>query len=44
MQKIKIIKKKIANVLKKCTTYIIIKKSRKTNEQNLIAIETSKQF
>ena len=42
MRKVKIIKEKVASVLKKCTTYITIKKSRKTSEKNLIAIETSR--
>ena len=31
-------------MLKKCTICIIIKKSRRTNEKNSIAIETSRQF
>ena len=44
MRKVKVITKEIANVLKKCTTCIIIKKSRKTSEKNSIAIETSRQF
>ena len=44
MRKVKIIKKEVVSVLKKCTTCITIKKSRKTSEKNSIAIETSKQF
>ena len=44
MRKIKVIKKEVASVLKKCTTCIIIKKSRRTNEKNSIAIKTSRQF
>ena len=44
MRKVKVIKEEVANVLKKCIICIIIKKSRKTSEKNLIAIETSKQL
>ena len=44
MRKIKVIKEEIVNVLKKCTIYIIIKKSRRPSEQNSIVIETSRQF
>ena len=44
MRKVKVIKKEIVSVLKKCTTCITIKKSRKTNKKNSIAIETSRQL
>ena len=44
MRKVKVIKEEVANVLKKCTTCIIIKKSRRTSEKSSIAIETSRQF
>ena len=43
MRKVKVTKEEVASVLKKCTTCITIKKSRRTNEKNLIAIETSRQ-
>ena len=42
IRKIKIIKEEVANVLKKCTIYIIVKKSKRTSKKNSIAIETSK--
>ena len=44
MRKVKIIKEKVTNVLKKCTICIITKKSKETNEKNSIVIETSRQF
>ena len=44
MRKIKVIKEEIASVLKKCTTCIFIKKSRRISEKNSSAIETSRQF
>ena len=44
MRKIKVIKEEVANVLKKCTTCIIIKKPRRTSEKNSIAIEISRQL
>ena len=43
MRKMKGIKKEVTKVLKKCTTCIKIKKSRKACPINSIAIETSKQ-
>ena len=42
MQKVKVIKKEVASVLKKCTTCIIIKKLKRINEKSSITIETSK--
>ena len=44
MRKVKVIKEEVASVLKKCTTCIIIKKPRRTNEKSSIAIETSRQL
>ena len=44
MRKVKVIKEEVARVLKKCTTCIIIKKSKRTSEKSSIAIETSRQF
>ena len=44
MRKVKVTKEEVASVLKKCTTCIIIKKSRRTNEKSSIAIETPRQF
>ena len=44
MRKIKVIKEEVASVLKKSTTCITIKKSRRKSEKNSIAIETSRQF
>ena len=44
IRKVKVIKKEDTSVLKKCTTCIIIKKSRRRNEKSSIATETSRQF
>ena len=43
IRKIKVIKTEVADVLKRCTTCIKTKKSRKTFFINSVAIETSKQ-
>ena len=44
MRKVKIIKEEVANVLKKYTTCITIKKSKRIKEKNSIAIEKSRKF